>query len=285
MQYAQAIGTPNGLYAAQWTKKEDHSWIDGAISIDKASQCWTLHDLTHISSPLRDHIDIATVRSVPWTEAIADTQLQSYVFELLYRTLRAHMRGLPITFDKARTRYYFLPKEGQARTWRYQSLRRKAERKVAHPFSGKYWAHHAAKFTWEFHGNRLFLKIVPAYVFTENGSTVQADEDVIRLNVKKRKREYNRQVFQHLIFWREILAKDGTQIRLTTGTDQALLIDKNFVCQQVTFGIYDDKQSFSTITKPMEEAIDESAFLSESEDALTSDEDAYDQSDEAEDDG
>ena len=64
------LGTPNGLYTAQWTKKEDYSWIDGAISIDKASQCWTLHDLTHISSPLRDHIDIATVRAVLWTGAV-----------------------------------------------------------------------------------------------------------------------------------------------------------------------------------------------------------------------
>jgi hypothetical protein len=70
-----------------------------------------------------------------------------------------------------------------------------------------------------------------------------------------------------------------------TGAEQALLIDKNFVCQQVTFGIYDDKQSFSTIAEPIEEAIDETAFISESEDELTSDEDAYDQSDEAEGDG
>src|SRR5262249_44341048 len=129
------LGTPNGLYAAQWNKKEDRPRIDGAIFIDKESRCWTLHDLMHVSSPLRAHLDLATVRAVPWAEAIAHTQLQSYIFELLYRTLRAHIRGLPITFDKARTRYYFLPKAGQARTWRYQSLRRKAERKVAHPFS------------------------------------------------------------------------------------------------------------------------------------------------------
>ena len=66
---------------------------------------------------------------------------------------------------------------------------------------------------------------------------------------------------------------------MASGAEQALLIDKNFVCQQVAFGIYDDKQSFATITEPIEEVIDETALISEDE---IEEEDALDETSEGE---
>lgn len=241
----------------------------GSIVIEKESRWWSFEDPTGRSSQLRQVIDEGSVESFRLNELVEHDDRRRYVVELFNRALRGHLFGLPIAFDRSHGRFYFLPRSGEPRSWDYQSVKRRASRKVAHPLGGKNWAHHAANFGWEFYGARWFLKAVPAYVFTEQGNRVLADEDVIRLNVKKRKREYNRQVFQHLIFWREVLAKGSHQISLATGAEP-LLIDKNYVCQQASFGIADDRASIAAIAAPVDEALHEDDFdIEEDNDAPT----------------
>lgn len=268
------LSTPPAVYCSTPLSGKTKSDLPKGVTVlEKESRWWSFEDPSSSGSQLHALIDPGAVDSFRLDDLASDDNRRGYVVELLNKALRGHLRGLPIAFDHAHRRHYFLPNKGEPRSWTYQSVKRKATRKVAHPLTGKSWAHHAANFGWEQHGSRWFLKVVPAYVFTERGTTVQADEDVIRLNVKKRKREYNRQVFQHLIFWREVLARESRQIAIATG-DEPVLIDKNFVCQQVSFGIPDDRASIAAIADPLEEALHEEDFDSEdSADSPPEDED------------
>jgi hypothetical protein len=232
------------------------------IFVERENRCWSFGDLRSDIS-FDDHLDQSDIRPWAWNELLSDEARSSYLFELLYSLLRRHMRGLPIGFDRIRKRHYFLPDNTSKRTWDYKSQLRKAKRMVAAPFGDKgYWFHHSAKLTWHSLGALMLLKIIPGYVFTKGGTAIMGDEDVIRLNVKKRKREYNKQVFQHLIFWREVLARGSDRIAIETGGG-TLTIDKDFVSQNVSFGIFDDPGSFAQLTEPDDEAIDETDFEDE----------------------
>lgn len=232
------------------------------IFVERENRCWSFADLRSDSS-FDDYLDHSDIVRWAWNDLLLDGARQSYLFDLLYSLLRRHMRGLPVAFDNDRKRHYFLPDNTRARTWNYKSQLRKAKRRVAAPFGDKgYWFHHSARITWHSLGPLMLLKIIPGYVFTKGGTAIMGDEDVIRLNVKKRKREYNKQVFQHLIFWREVLARGGATIAIDTGVD-SLTLDKDFVSQNVSFGIFDDPGSFEQLTEPDDEAIDEADFEDE----------------------
>jgi hypothetical protein len=254
--------------------KERRDIPRGSVVIEKESRWWSFDDPVKAGGALRQFVDDGSVDTFRIEEMVEHEDRRRYVVELFNKVLRGHLYGLPIAFDRAHGRYYFLPKNAESRSWDYQSVKRKASRKVAHPLSGKNWAHHAVKFGWELFGTRWFLKVVPAYVFTEHGARVLADEDVVRLNVKKRKREYNRQVFQHLIFWREVLSRGAHQISIPTG-DEPVLIDKNYVCQQASFGIPDDRATIAAIAAPAEEALHEDDF--DTEDDIDVPQDANDE--------
>lgn len=226
----------------------------GFPRIEREGHIWSFEDPSDATSALRSLVDAGAVDGFSVKELLADKNRNKYVSELLYQVVRHNLRGLPIGFDRAHRRHYFLPDKGGPRSWSYDSVKKRATRKVAHPLSGKHWAHLAAHLTWERFGDRWFLKVVPAYVFTDGGDAVQADEDIIRLNVKKRRREYNRQVFQHLIFWREVLARGSNHIALATG-GEPVLIDKHYVSYQVGFGVPDDRASIAAIAAPVDEEV------------------------------
>ena len=232
------------------------------VFVEKEQRCWSFSDLES-DATFDNHLDRQKVEQFPWEDMLGDGKRFSYLLELLYLCLRRHLKGLPIAFDRVKKRYYFLPNNGDRRRWQYKSQLRQAKRTVAAPFGHKgLWVHHAAKFGWQSLGNLMFLKIIPAYVFTEHGTAIKGDEDVIRLNVKKRKREYNKQVFQHLVFWREVLAKGTDRISLQTG-GSAIVFEQTFLSQSASFGIPDDPGSFARLTEPMDEALDETGFEEE----------------------
>jgi hypothetical protein len=233
------------------------------VFVERENRCWSFADLRS-DSCFDDYLNHSDIVPRAWNEILADGARSSYLFDLLYSLLRRHMRGLPIAFDKDRRRHYFLPDNTTTRTWTYKSQFRMAKRRVAAPFGEKgYWFHHSARFTWHSLGTLMLLKIIPGYVFTKGGTAIMGDEDVIRLNVKKRKREYNKQVFQHLIFWREVLARGIDRIAIDTGGD-LLTLERDFVSQNVAFGIFDDPGSFEQLTEPDDdEAIDEADFEDE----------------------
>lgn len=256
------------VLSAAITKPFESSALPGTLLrpafVQREQRCWSFADLRSDSS-FDDHLDQGDIVTWSWEDLVQDTVRSSYLFELLYLTLRRHMRGLPIAFDRDRKRYYFLSDNSRKRTWDYRSQFRRAKRTVAAPIGDQgYWFHHSAKFTWQSLGSLMLLKVIPGYVFTHGGTAIKGDEDVIRLNVKKRKREYNKQVFQHLVFWREVLAKGNDSIAIDTGVD-ALTLDKDYISQDVPFGIYDDAGTFAQLTEPEDEAMDEADFEDEQE--------------------
>jgi len=232
--------------------------------VKKEQRCWSFADLRTDSS-FDDHLDHGDIVTWTWEALLLDEVRSAYLYELLYVTLRRHLRGLPVAFDRERKRYYFLPDSGERRTWQYKSQFRRTTRTVAAPIGNQgYWFHHSARFRWQALDQLMFLKVVPGYVFTHGGTAIKADEDVIRLNVRKRKREYNRQVFQHLIFWREVLARGRASIAIDAG-GAALTLDKDYISQDVPFGIHDDAGTFARLTEPEDEGIDEADFADEQE--------------------
>lgn len=223
--------------------------IDRGIAIARDKRIWFFCDPSKVDDLPSCGIDQGTVSAFSMADVLADRKLRSYFIVLLYRAFNQHCRTLGLIFDKRHKRFFFTPDNGGIRELHYQSTHKKSRREVAAPFPKKgkprFWWHLALKAVFEVFDNDIYLRLTPAYVFTRDGYEILTGEDVVRLNVKRRKKEFNRQVFQHLLVWREVLANHGDAIRIQTGAED-LQIDKRFLCQTVPFGIFGDSRNITS---------------------------------------
>ena len=103
----------------------------------------------------------------------------------------------------------------------------------------RFWIHQSARFRFERLGPSWFLKIIPGYVFTEDGHKFLTASEVGRVTTGKKARERNLVVLRTLMFWRDFLSGGDGVITIFPGS-QKLVLSKEYLDCLTDFGIEGD---------------------------------------------
>ena len=125
-----------------------------------------------------------------------------------------------------------------------------------------FWRHLSAYLKMLYLADKLYLKIDPTWVLTEDGEKVKSGPDIGRVVIRWTGRERNLHVLYHVRFWTSILRnRRPGSISIYAG-DQTLEISQQPVFSQVPYGILADH-------KDLLNALDtEAQILSDEEDEL-----------------
>lgn len=190
---------------------------DTAAFVLEDKKLLTFSDLTIEEEPLRAVVDDSKIESKPVGEWRDDPVRWRLIVALLNRCLRAHFGGLPIRRD-TKGRYFFLPKDGGARTWKNGN---DPERTVAdqktNAHGDVFWVHHSAHLAFQTLGDAIYLCIEPSYVFTVDGVRPLEGKSVGPLSIKWGGKERNAAILRHIVFWGRTLSKGATKIEIETG--------------------------------------------------------------------
>lgn len=181
--------------------------------IVKENRIWTCSYLPAQDCALRAACaDSEEVRITPAIEWLEDPAKQLWFVELLNSCVQKYCARLGLIYDFKHKRFYCPPKDGKEWWFSYQSVQQAARRRPAYPSIGRdsgrirFWVHQSARLRFERLGPNWFLKIIPGYVFTEDGHKFLTAGEVGRVTTGKKARERNLVVLRTLMFWRDFLS-------------------------------------------------------------------------------
>lgn len=190
---------------------------NSAAFILQEKKLLTFADLTIANEPLRSVIDDTKIASKPVGEWRDDLVRWRWIVSLLNKCLRSHFGGLPIRRD-VKGRYFFLPKDGEARLWKNgNDPERTVADKKTNANEDVFWVHHSARLAFQTLGDSIFLCIEPSYVFTTDGIHSLEGKSVGPLSIKWGGKERNAAILRHVVFWGRTLSKGATKIEIETG--------------------------------------------------------------------
>jgi len=237
----------------------------------KEKRLWTFSDLTHPDCPLRRVCGVDDISQTDTHSWMRDDDRRLWLVDLFNQCLRRKCQSLGLLYDWQHRRFYFPPDGGQERSVEYQAAKRRARRRVASPYHSLFWVHHAVRLSFVTLGEQWYLKVEPAYTFTKDGTEFVDSRQVGPLATRRKSREYNLNVFNHLIFWRQYLGAGQDDFVILCG-DQRMVISKFYVAGQANFGISDSRVELVT-AGPIEPELEEELFGEASEETRWEDED------------
>lgn len=99
------------------------------------------------------------------------------------------------------------------------------------------------------------MKIIPGYVFTEDGYKFLTASEVGRVTTGKKARERNLVVLRTLMFWRDFLSGGDGVITIFPGS-QKLVLSKDYLDCLTEFGIEGDGLDLSAAALAEEDDLD-----------------------------
>jgi hypothetical protein len=231
----------------------------------KEKRLWTFSDLTHPDCPLCRACDVNDISQTDTRSWMRDDDRRLWLVDLFNQCLRRKCQSLGLLFDWKHNRFYFPPDGGQERSVKYQAAKHQARRRVAYPYRSLFWVHHAVRLSFIALGEQWYLKVEPAYTFTKDGTEFVDSRQVGRLTTRRKSREYNLNVFNHLVFWRQYLGAEQDDFVILCG-DQRMVISKFYAAGQASFGISDTRVELVK-AGPMEPELEEELFGEASEEA------------------
>ncbi len=209
----------------------------------------SFHDLSAEEGPFSMAVRSRETRRVPVASYLATPDTQRLFVNLLNMHIGRHCYssrvGLVTAPDDHRRRYFFpVDEEGRDKQFRWRRSAR--PRTVAKQYRDRegqiiFCRHLAAELPIARLGNRLFLKIIPTWLFTTDGraNSLMKGKRVGVLAMRWLGRERNVQILYHTRFWAYVLSQGRSVINVHAG-DQSLLIDTQPAFVRLRFGINDD---------------------------------------------
>ena len=209
----------------------------------------SFHDLGAEDGPFSTAVRSRETRRVPVASYVATPDTQRLFVNLLNMHIGRHCYssrvGLVTAPDDQRRRYFFpVDEEGRDKQFRWRRSAR--PRTVAKQYRDRegqiiFCRHLAAELPIARLGNRLFLKIIPTWLFTTDGraNSLMKGKRVGVLAMRWLGRERNVQILYHTRFWAYVLSQGRSVINVHAG-DQSLLIDTQPAFVRLRFGIKDD---------------------------------------------
>jgi hypothetical protein len=108
----------------------------------------------------------------------------------------------------------------------------------------KFWRHLALETFFERFGEAWFLRIIPKYLFTEDGEKPCDSELVGPYTTSLKADEHNSQVLNHVLFWADVLALKKPTIEVRLDGEIVMQIDKHPLTGIAHFAIPDDPATY-----------------------------------------
>ena len=168
----------------------------------------------------------------------------SVAIELLNRSMTAHMRKLGMVYDWTNKKTFFPSIEtGKIRRASWRVGARTFERTLVRPPRGTatYYAHRSCKATFTSFEQSLYLKVLPGWHFTTDGTGAAVDpQRMASYSTRWMNRERNHSVLDDLRFWMYTLSGGSASILLETGAGTPTEISSVPVFAMLDRGLEDD---------------------------------------------
>lgn len=209
----------------------------------------SFHDLSVDEGPFSTVVLAGDTLRVPITSYLTSSDTQRVFVSLLNMHIGRHCYGprvgLVTAPDDVRRRYFF-PVDGEGKDKQFKWRRAARPRTVAKHYRDRdgritFCRHLAAELPMVRLGERLFLKIMPTWLFTTDGraTTLMKGKRVGVLAMRWLGRERNVQILYHTRFWAYVLSQGRSVINVRAG-DQPFLIDTQPAFIRLNFGLQHD---------------------------------------------
>ena len=242
-----------------------------------------LHSFAHWGDPLCSlHAALkagSTVTSTKRTEWLVDDNRRRSFVRLLNRCVCQHAFERHLSRDE-KGRFYFRPVYGgeetapQTRNHQFPDEpkpRAVAARKINPKDNSMFWVHYAAKLRVEMLGERFFLRIEPAFIFTHDGREAIGGKNAGKLAIQWTGQQRNPDVLRTVLFWARYLADGRSQIRIPAGGGY-LISPAVPAVVRTNFGIAGDYIRMAALMEEPTDLLDEVVATVEFVEALAEDE-------------
>lgn len=246
---------PTTLYCASTrrkTRKSVQDSIDGFVppfSIVEG-KLYSFSDLADEKCSLKKFCK-GKVDSVSASEWIGDKDRRRDFVFLLNQLLGKHLRKCGIFYNRDFGRNYFRREDDTGAVFRrnWTSIRTGVsnDRIVAKFYEygkDKFWRQLASETHFEQFGNRWFLRIMPKYLFTEDGKKPCDSERVGPYTTSLKADEHNSQVLNHVLFWSDIISRKRPTIEIQLDGVTIMEIEKMPLFGIAKFAIPDDPATY-----------------------------------------
>lgn len=197
-------------------------------------QLYTFSDLHDIENPLQGAVKINSLHDEDFPSWFSDEDRRRWAVELLNLCLKEHCWARYLRFDKKGERFFFVPRDEEGKTIRWQigstihsrqvTTRHYAYLKGADGSSQKQpfgWRHQALRLNFIHLPKGLFLKLSPTYMLTkEDGKTARGGTRVGPILSQWLNQERNGQILRSLRFWSLVLTRgDQKELHIPVGNE------------------------------------------------------------------
>lgn len=225
----------------------------------------SFYDLAAEEGPFSTVVLPQHTRRVPIASYIATPDTQRLFVSLLNMHVGRHCYssrvGL-VTAPEDQRRRYFFPVDEVGKDKQFSWRRTARPRTVTKHYRDRagqiiFCRHLAAELPVSRLGQRLFLKIIPTWLFTTDGraNSLMKGKRVGVLSMRWMARERNVQILYHTRFWAYVLSSGRSVINIHAG-DQSLLIDTQPAFVRLNFGIKDDHLNLERIVQQVADDFD-----------------------------
>jgi transcriptional regulator with XRE-family HTH domain len=225
----------------------------------------SFHDLSAEEGPFSTVVLSRETRRVPVASYLTTPDTQRIFINLLNMHIGRHCYGSRVglvTAPDDQRRRYFFPVDEDAKDKEFKWRRSARPRTVAKHYRDRegnltFCRHLAAELPIARLGERLFLKIIPTWLFTTDGRahSLMKGKRVGVLAMRWLGRERNVQILYHTRFWAYVLSQGRSVIKIHAG-DQSLLIDTQPAFVRLNFGIKDDHLNLERIVQQVADDFD-----------------------------
>jgi hypothetical protein len=222
------LSLPTRIWGAKTSFREKSEVWEQVPNADpfilREQRLYTFADLSQDDHSLRAVVNIYSIQPESRHEWFMDDDQRLWLMALLNSNLTRHLRPLNIRQD-GKGRYYFRPGEnGQDFKWRVKGGReRTVTAKKSNPTtSTSFWVHLTARMKFKRVGEKLFLSIEPAFLFTTDGQASVKGKGAGKLSLLWGGRQQNVDILRNFLFWSGVLAKGKSEIRIETGGEPIL---------------------------------------------------------------
>ena len=234
-------------------------------------------------NPFEPVIDSSGIRSEPVGPWMYDSDKWKWFIYLMHQELKNWCYKHAMLENKGR--FFFRPamEEGLEKDRLYVGFTkgrpRTVTKKCIRPDGSVFWVHQGTRLKFETLGERLYLKVDPCWVFTQNGKDVLRGKGVGPLSTRWGGKEQNGPILRHLVFWGHVLADGRNQIHIPV-TDSRIRIGRIPSLTNINVGIENDNLRIKALVDQIENEIDLATDLvevdvssDEEDDALEDDSD------------
>ncbi|HVF70339.1 MAG TPA: toll/interleukin-1 receptor domain-containing protein [Chthoniobacterales bacterium] len=270
--YIWNAATPYSEKAAIWENVPDCSPF-----ILRGGRLYTFARLEVDNEPLRDVVDCHTISRDSRAEWALKADRQNWLMALLNTAVNNHLRRRNIRTD-GKGRYYFKASEHQRdRKWPMPvgKPRTVAKQIVDEVKGSAFWVHQGAEIRCRRIDEKIFISVLPLYLFTEDGSIAIGGKAAGKLAQMWMGKQQNPDIFRDVLFWGHVLSDGWPKMRIDTGADP-IYVDSTPAAARVGHGVSFDQINIRTLLQHKDSELEDVAVQAgELEPLAESEEDAH----------